>query len=695
MAKEKGDRFFLIETLANKLAGEQDAVAEMYMTQAERKIASDPSILDMMESGSFYEEDLRQYLIKNYFIGYLNRYEIQVVPCWPKAELFVEGANQTYDCYRYFAEMITKYGDPVPGSEHFHYMKKDNGRINYFAVFKFFEDRPGMETSLFVEFTSKPFFEGLGYPELLVSEKERAQFELLQDYSYAKYVDGRLAKRSGDYLYQVSSQKFGQSSSDTKTFVYANRYSHLVYSPRPGTQIVMSYPAVGLSNVLMAFSVIYILFLLSAFLILFLSRIGHANANLGYSIRERIQISLVAFTLMLLFAIGSSSVLYAVYQYKSKNNDMLSQRLKSVMMEMEQKIGSEKKLSPDMAEYLNFLLQTFSNVFYTDINLYGLDGRLLATSRPELYQKGVMGDFMNPLAYRTLAVEGEREFIHDESIGSLDYISAYVPFLNQKNEVLAYLNIPYFVGHNELREEVSSILVAMINAYLVFILLAIGMAYLASRQITRPLLVLQQRLSQTRLGLKNEKIQYSRPDEIGHLVDEYNRMVDELAQSADKLARSERELAWREMAKQIAHEIKNPLTPMQLSVQYLQKAWDDKVPDFDKFIRRVTQTLIDHIKQLSVIATEFSHFAKMPSAKVERIDIAEKVMVTVALYEKSTDALFYISTTRPFPMVKHQHTYLFLKTREHWSKRYNEPLMPASPIRLLPAKNLALAKNWY
>ncbi|MFT3740138.1 MAG: HAMP domain-containing sensor histidine kinase [Breznakibacter sp.] len=594
----------------------------------------------MIANKSVYEEELRQYLVKNYFYGYLSRYEIQVIPCWPRADLFVEGSNQTYDCYRYFAEMVQRYGEPVSGSKRFYFMKKENGRINYFGVFRFFVNRPGLETSVFIEFTSKPFFEGVGYPELLISEKDQAQFDLLKDYSYAKYVNGHLAKRSGNYLYQVTNQRFDKLKGEGKYFVYANKYSHLVYVPRVGTNIVMSCPSVGLSNVLMAFTVIYSLFLVLSFGVIFLARIGHPGVSVDYSIRERIQITLVAFSLLFLVALGFSSVFYAVSQYKSKNYDMLSQRLKSIMMEMEQKVGSESKLTPEMSEYLNYLLQTFSNVFYTDINLFGLDGRLLATSRPELYQKGVIGNYMHPAAYNTLALQGEREFIHNESIGSLSYISAYVPFLNQRNEVLAYLNLPYFVGHNELREEVSSILVAMVNAYVVFILLAIGLALLASRQITRPLLVLQQRLSQTRLGLNNEKIEYNRDDEIGHLVEEYNRMVDELAQSAEKLARSERELAWREMAKQIAHEIKNPLTPMQLSVQYLQKAWDDKVPDFDSFIHRVSQTLIDHIRQLSVIATEFSHFAKMPAAKIERINLIEKLLNTIALYEKSSGAVF-------------------------------------------------------
>jgi signal transduction histidine kinase len=641
--KEKDNRQFLIEILANNLAGEQDAVAEMYLTDSEKKIAIDPNVLDMIGNGAVYEEELRQYLLKNYFFGYLSRYEIQVVPCWPRAELYIDGANQTYDCYRYFDEMLKKFGEPVSGSSHFYFLRKGNGRVNYFGVFKYYTGQPGLETSVFVEFTSKPFFEGLGYPELLISEKEQIKLELLKDYSYAQYVDDHLVKRSGEYLYKVTNQQFVEDSGSEKYFVDQKGYSHLIYQAKPDTVIAMSYRAVTLSNVLMAFSVIYLIFLILLFLLVFISRIGKRNREITYSIQERIQFAMVSFSVVLMVAMGVSSVIYAVYQNRSKNYDMLSQRLKSVLLEMDQKIGSESKLTPDMVEYLNYLLQNFSNVFYSDINMYGLDGQLLSTSRTELYQKGVMGNLMNPEAFKALAVKGEREYIHNESIGELNYISAYVPFLNQRNEVLAYLNLPYFVGNNQLREEISAILVSMVNAYLVFILVAIGIALLASRKITRPLLVIQERLSQTRLGLKNEKIKYDQADEIGHLVDEYNRMVEELARSADKLAKSEREMAWREMAKQIAHEIKNPLTPMQLSVQYLQKAWDDKVPDFDSLIKRVSKTLIDQIRQLSVIANEFSHFAQMPAAKRERVDIIEKLVNTIDLYEKTGDATFHVN----------------------------------------------------
>jgi nitrogen fixation/metabolism regulation signal transduction histidine kinase len=164
------------------------------------------------------------------------------------------------------------------------------------------------------------------------------------------------------------------------------------------------------------------------------------------------------------------------------------------------------------------------------------------------------------------------------------------------------------------------------------IAIAIFLAILISRYITRPLQLIREKLRGISLGVSNEKIQWARKDEIGTLIAEYNRMIDELARSADMLAKSERESAWREMAKQVAHEIKNPLTPMKLSVQYLQKAWDEKSDDWEDRLRRFTQTIIEHIDTLSAIASEFSDFAKMPQKKERRLDLSEVIKKSIDLY---------------------------------------------------------------
>ena len=173
---------------------------------------------------------------------------------------------------------------------------------------------------------------------------------------------------------------------------------------------------------------------------------------------------------------------------------------------------------------------------------------------------------------------------------------------------------------------------AFINLYVLLFLASIIVAVFISNQITRPLVVIQENLQKMELGKQNEPILYNRQDEIGSLVKEYNKKVEELAISADLLARSERESAWREMAKQIAHEIKNPLTPMKLNIQHLQRAKGEG-KEYNEYIERVTATLIEQIDNLSNIATEFSNFAKIPTARNQVFLLAEQLEKALALFE--------------------------------------------------------------
>jgi nitrogen fixation/metabolism regulation signal transduction histidine kinase len=187
---------------------------------------------------------------------------------------------------------------------------------------------------------------------------------------------------------------------------------------------------------------------------------------------------------------------------------------------------------------------------------------------------------------------------------------------------------------------VTTLVVAIVNVYVLLILLTIAMAAIISDQITRPLRIIQQMFSQIKIGRKSEEIVYKGHDEIAGLVDEYNRMVKELVKSVDMLARSERESAWREMAKQVAHEIKNPLTPMKLSVQHLQRTWNDNKENFAEYLERVTKTLIEQIDNLSFIASEFSNFAKMPKAINNEINIVEKIRSTITLFANTENVDF-------------------------------------------------------
>jgi nitrogen fixation/metabolism regulation signal transduction histidine kinase len=222
-------------------------------------------------------------------------------------------------------------------------------------------------------------------------------------------------------------------------------------------------------------------------------------------------------------------------------------------------------------------------------------------------------------------------------------LSAYVPFRNYNNDVIAYLNLPYFARQSEYRTEISNFIIAFSNIFLVLILGSIIVGIFISRQLTRPLVIIRDKIRAMDLKEKTEKIVYTKNDEIGVLIREYNRKVDELSESANKLAQSEREFAWREMAKQIAHEIKNPLTPMKLSVQYLERAYDMKDKNWEDTYKKVSKTLIEQIDTLSRIASEFSNFAQMPESKKQTIDLREVIMSSVQLFAAAENVEFILN----------------------------------------------------
>jgi nitrogen fixation/metabolism regulation signal transduction histidine kinase len=258
---------------------------------------------------------------------------------------------------------------------------------------------------------------------------------------------------------------------------------------------------------------------------------------------------------------------------------------------------------------------------------------------------------MNAGAYRKMVVEKSSVFIHNESIGSMQFNSAYLPFYSDGNKLLGFVNLPYFARQDESKKEISSFLVTFINVYIILILFGVFVTILITKYITSPLALLAKKMSQLRLGMVNEKIPWSHKDEIGQLVSEYNRMIDELGKSAEMLARSERESAWREMARQVAHEIKNPLTPMKLSTQYLEKAWNEKAPDWDQRLTRFIKTMVEQIDALSVIASDFSDFAKMPAVVLEKINLEEVIRFVLSLYQDTTPVRYEFTTRVSEPYI--------------------------------------------
>jgi nitrogen fixation/metabolism regulation signal transduction histidine kinase len=354
--------------------------------------------------------------------------------------------------------------------------------------------------------------------------------------------------------------------------------------------------------------------------------------------------------------IGFITIGFFRKQYDNFYSDRLFRKEKVLHASLEyfiqQNAGSNETLLSDrLYNALNFEVARMAEINDIDINLYDKDGNMEVASQPAIYDKGLISKKMNPEAYFELvATKGAQETVQ-ENVGELKYLATYAPVRNSAGEAIAYLGIPYFERSKNISDEVSSFLVALMNVYVFLLICAAIVAYFISNSITRPLTIISEKLRILNLNKKNEPIEWKSKDEIGVLIGEYNKMIKELEQSAYKLARSERESAWREMAKQIAHEIKNPLTPMKLSIQYLQRAIDDGNPNIDELAKKVTRTLEEQIENLSSIATAFSSFAKMPKAHNEIINVNELLKSIADLFNREEKVSLTFTTELETPLV--------------------------------------------
>lgn len=625
--------------LAYNLATERDITAEYFLTAINDRIHTNANLPKLNKNREF---DKMQREVNNMLLSkrYFNKYDIFITICGENDSLLIEPDNIKADCFEFFDEIVELYGIILTGSN-FYFLDNHNGRISYFGKFNFF-DRDSVETRLFIEFHSKIFSEGLGYPELLL-EKSLTVKKAITDYDHAKYHKGKLITHKGDFKYPVSLEsKTYDRKAGIKYFDYKG-YIHFVYQPDEDNIIILSKEQAHYSKELVSFSYIFVMLFLTLNIILLITGFRNIIKKSYLTLKAKIQISFISLLMLALIITGSISIYFIIDAYHSKQYEFLEDKVQSVLVELEHEFGQHEEFSVSDIRYLNELFINLSNVFYTDINLFDTEGRLFATSRRELYDQGLKGRYLDPVAYNELIIRNSGSVILNESIDKATYLSAYIPFRNDRNEIIAYLNLPYFARQNEFREEISSFIVAFSNVFLVLTLISVIIGVLISRQVTRPLATIQEKIKQMDINKKTEKIKYDKNDELGGLIKEYNKKVDELTESVNKLTQSERESAWREMAKQIAHEIKNPLTPMKLRVQYLEHTYDQKDKNWERTFRDVTKSLVEQIDILSEIATEFSNFAKMPVPKSETNNIIDIINNSVQLF-KSSEKIKFITT---------------------------------------------------
>lgn len=352
------------------------------------------------------------------------------------------------------------------------------------------------------------------------------------------------------------------------------------------------------------------------------------------TLRLRIFLAMLALILVSFLLTGTITI----YHFKQENELYHQERLKRKEYAIHESIDyflKQQSLARGGVRDADSLVSLFdtkicelAEIHNLDINIYGLRGNLLISSRPELYEQGVVPEKLDSNTLHALQ-EANIPLLRRTQVDSAQYLSTYAYIRNGQGRPMAVINLPYFRDNTFHEEELEEFLKTLAQIYLVLFLAAGWVAYFLSNYITGSLVAISERLKSLRLAAVNEPLHWQARDEIGDLVEEYNKMLEVLQESAVRLARTERESAWKEMAKQVAHEIKNPLTPMRLNVQHLQRSLKTEDP---ARLKEFCETMIGQIDTLGRIAEAFSRFALLPEFRLTPLSVPEVVKQAVDLY---------------------------------------------------------------
>lgn len=618
IAKDKMNRAAFAESLYN----ENDPIVEAMLPELTQRLKEDTLIADLVHNPASNNDSISSYIRNNYMNGYLNRYNLVLTICPENANLYLANENKTTSCQRYFDNLLHISGLKVPGSSFF-YIRNSPGQISYMGQVDY--KLKGKRTSMYVEFDVKTINNNPGYPELLL-RKAFVKNHGYDMYDYAHYVRGVLVAKNGNFSYPsiITPPSIRQKSKNAPS----NGYVHLYYRFDKDNTLVISRPKLRVFDIASGFSYIFIFLAFLGLLIFKRSRLPLDDSLSYKTFKGRITTSFILVLTVALILTAFASLIYGVIRFDTNKQQAIKDKMKSATPSVLSALNY-----PNLGALTSELIR-ISNYLYADVNIYNTAGDLTATSRQEIFDDGLQGFKMNSDAYRKLAIEHESFYVHQENIGHMNFTSSYSPIFDNDGKLRGYVNLPYFLQYNDLRRELYTILIATANIFIFLLLPVILIAVLISKSITRPLALIRDRMRIFDLKTNPEPIPYLKNDEIGDLIAEFNKMINQVEESAEKLAHSERDSAWREMARQIAHEIKNPLTPMKLSLQYLVMMKSKNDPRWLEQFDRYAISQIEQIESLAKIASEFSDFAKISfDEKTPIFDLRELLHEVLPMYD--------------------------------------------------------------
>ncbi|WP_216629107.1 ATP-binding protein [Sphingobacterium lumbrici] len=640
--------------LAN-LEAEDDINAITLFSEIEDDILNDQKLKHLFTLGISAKEVsfIDEYIKRQYLSGYLSKYEFQGYYYLDNNSLGNYNKNKI-DEYR---EKVISRSSRLNETEYFYKVASEIGTHEYFAQIAL----PISETQnalLFLNFKNKAFSPTIPYPVILTDN--RLNFinqENINKDSFALYKNGSLITQNGKYTYPNTDKEYPKNENEFIKLNDSFGFHHMLYKPNSFTTIIVSKPfqsywefiaVVSLSFLILYISTTILKFFNSIYAVFSSKRFKFKNlkyqfrllfSNIQYS--TRIQTLVVASVLFAIIISGIITFFSISYQSENnKKNDRLNY-ISEVSKRIENTISYSNTVPLDRLESI---LQYLTDILVTDFNLYNKNGKLIYSTQPKIYDQKLLSEYINQDAYIDLNVLKKTETLHTERIANFVYSATYSTIRNSEYQTIAYLSVPYYAAKKEDTSNQNIILNTILNIYTIIIIAFAFFSAFISNKITAPLNIISKKLSQTNLsGKPNEPLYWEKNDEIGALIKEYNYMLIKLEENAKQLRNAEREITWREMAKQIAHEIKNPLTPMKLGIQQLSRSFYEKDPKLEERFERISTSFIEQIDALSRIASEFSAFAKLPETKLVEINLIEKISKSIDLYNNNHNTVIQLA----------------------------------------------------
>ncbi len=631
--KEKIENQF---RFASNFLIDRDYFGEYLLRETAEKISKDAFSQIRIASPFLSRDAVRQKIRQVFIPSYFNKYDVEI-------NIF-NAAGQPLDnrTDASFSEMIGAYDNDSfrTGYESVYFINSPSNDITQKYLVKIPMSRMNVIAGYVVlELSLKKIIPESVYPELLVDNSFK-EFYRAQDISYAVYSDTSLLFSSGDFNYEKAFKREWLGVPELHTIgVTEAGFDHIALEDQNSRVAVVSSPQTQRVYMLANFSFWLVLGL--AIILIQLLFLGVENYWQGEKLffSARIQLLLnAAFFLPLIIVSVTTLNLTNISSQIQLNNEYLNKaeafgtqlavNLNHYLEEGTEDVGSFENALTDMASLTNL-----------DANVFDVNGELLASSQPLIVENNLVSGYINPKAWQEI-LDGKNLVIQTEHVGTLEYFVSYAALKAPRTgKLIGILGIPFFQSASSLERVQISILANILSIFaLIFIGLVI-LSYFVSQWLTFPLKFITQSLRKTSLVRTNQPLIWNADDEIGLMVKEYNQMLLKLGESKAELEHTQRERAWREIAQQVAHEIKNPLTPMKLTLQQLERSLLAASQTPEK-IEKAVASLLTQVETLNEIASSFSSFAKMPEPVMQPLDLVSLLRRIVDLHLHAGDLMF-------------------------------------------------------